>query len=58
MNKHYKKLHLPKPHCPTTKAKNKLIYNYCATIPWVLQLLWKYPLEIQGINKLIITSKI
>lgn len=57
MNKHYEKLHLLKSHCPTIKVQKQFIYNYCATILWVLQLLWKYPLEIQGINKSIITLK-
>jgi hypothetical protein len=34
---------LSKPHYPITKIQKKLIYNYCATILWVLQLLCKYP---------------
>jgi hypothetical protein len=45
MANHYEKLHPLKPHYPTIKTKKKLIYNYYATIPWVLQLLCNYPLK-------------
>jgi len=40
-NSHYKKLCLPKPFSPTTRALKQLIYIYVATIPW------KYDLDIQ-----------
>jgi hypothetical protein len=43
MDKHYEKLHPPKPHYPTTKTQKQLIYKYYAIIPWVLQLLCNYP---------------
>ncbi len=33
------------------KLKKQLVYNYSATILWVLQPLCNYPLEIRGINK-------
>jgi len=37
---HYEKLRLPKPHYLATKIQKKLVYNYYATILWVLQLLY------------------
>jgi hypothetical protein len=33
------------------KLKKNLVYNCYATIPWILQLLWNYPLGIWCINK-------
>jgi hypothetical protein len=35
-HQHYEKLHPSKPHYLATKTQKKLIYNYCATIYWVL----------------------
>jgi len=34
--KHYEKLHPLKPHYLATKIQKTLIYNYFATISWVL----------------------
>jgi len=36
---YYEKLSPLKPHCFTTRARKTFIYNYCVTIPWVIQLL-------------------
>jgi hypothetical protein len=43
MVKHYEKSRPSKPHYLTTQIQKKLIYNYCATITWVLQLVCNYP---------------
>ncbi len=43
MDIHYEKSHPSKSHYNATKTKKKLIYNYYATILWVLPLLCNYP---------------
>ncbi len=51
-NQHYEKSNICQNHTTLQlKLRKNFIYNYYATIPWVLQLLCNYPLEIWCINK-------